>query len=202
MTRRHEKGVGSLFPHRAIQNVAHKRFPPPCSTRGFTMVEVVVSTAIVSVLLVAALNTVAAARTTEYKLAERNRALLLAQALMAEILQQAYADPIGGLSSFGLGSSEVTGNRSLFNDVDDYNAWVACPSQNKDGSTIPNATDYEQSVSVAWVNPANLSQTVGSNSGVKRIQVKISRQGRTIITLTAYRTQVWTGGADAQGVAP
>lgn len=166
------------------------------------MVEVVISTMIVSVLLVAALNTVGAARTTQYKLAERHRALLLAQALMAEILQQAYADPVSGPGSFGIGGDEITGDRSLFEDVDDYNAWVACPPQNKDGSPIPNVDDYEQSVSVAWVDPANLSQTVGSNSGVKRIQVVIKRQDRVVITLTAYRTQGWTGGVSAQGVAP
>jgi hypothetical protein len=86
--------------------------------------------------------------------------------------------------------------------VDDYNAWIACPPQNKDGTVVPNAADYEQRVTVAWVNPANLSQTVGANSGVKRIQVTINRQGRGVITLTAYRTQAWTGGVDAQGVAP
>jgi prepilin-type N-terminal cleavage/methylation domain-containing protein len=197
-----KKGVGSLFPRGAAPDAAHKTSLPPCSTCGFTMVEVVVSTAIVSIMLVAALNTVAAARTAEYKVAERTRALLLGQALLAEILQQPYADPGAGPTSFGLEAGEITGNRSLFDDVDDYNAWVACPPQNKDSTVIPNATDYEQRVVVAWVTPANLSQTAGANSGAKRIQVTINRQGRSIITLTAYRTQSWTSAVDAQGVAP
>jgi prepilin-type N-terminal cleavage/methylation domain-containing protein len=198
----HEKGVGSLFSRGAAPNATRRLFPPPFPTPAFTMVEVVVATAIVSIMLVAALNTVAAARTAEYKVAERTRALLLGQALMAEILQQAYADPVAGPGSFGIEGGEITGNRNLFEDVDDYNAWIACPPQNKDGTMVLNATDFEQRVTVAWVTPANLAQTAGANSGVKRIQVTINRQGRSIITLTAYRTQSWTSAVDAQGVTP
>ena len=171
-------------------------------TRAFTMVEVVVSTVIVSVLLVAALNTVAAARVTENKLAERTRALALAQALMAEIRQQAYADPASGPTSFGIEAGEITGNRSLFDDVDDYGGWVASPPQNQDGSVVANASDYEQRVNVNWVSSANLGQTAASNTGVKRIQVIINRQGRTVVTLTAYQTQSWATPGQAQGVWP
>jgi hypothetical protein len=162
-------------------------------------VEVVVSTLVVSVLLVAALNTVGAARTGEYKLAERGRALLLAQALLSEILQQAYNDPVQGPTSWGIGADELTGNRSLFDDVDDYDGWQASPPQNKDGSVIPGADDYEQLVAVAWVDPANLGQTSTSPTGVKRIKVTIRRQGREIITLCAYRTLAWCDPVELQG---
>ncbi len=166
---------------------------------GFTMVEVVVASLVVSVLLVAALNTVAAARMGQYKLAERGRGLLLAQALMAEILQQAYADAVAGTSSFGMEAGETVGNRSLFDDVDDYGGWTATPPQNRDGSIIPQSTGYQQAVSVNWVTPANLNVTSATNSGVKRIRVTISREGRTIIVLTAFRTQTWTSPVDLQG---
>ncbi len=155
------------------------------------MVELVISLAIISALLVASLNTVAAARTGEYKIAQRGRALLLAQGLMAEILRQAYADPAYGPGSFGIGADEVTGNRSLFDDVDDYHGWTASPPQYKNGSVIPATADYEERVTVAWVNPSNLEQTSGSETGIKRIEVTIRYQGQPVLTLVAFRTQAW-----------
>lgn len=173
-----------------------------CRRASFTLVEVIVAAAVVSVLLVAALNTAAAARVGAYKLAERTRALQLAQSLMTEILQQAYADPVAGPNSFGVEPNDVGPNRSLFDDVDDYDGWVACPPTNRDGTVISGAADYEQRVTVNWVAPNNLSLAAATNTGVKRIQVTINRQGRVVITLTAYRTQVWTDPVSARGGGP
>jgi len=170
-------------------------------TRAFAMVEVVIATLVVGVTLVAALNTLGAARGGEYKLAERGRALLLARDLMAEIMQQPYSDPVTGIDSFGLVASEsLTGDRSLFDDVDDYDSWNASPPQNKDGSIVTGYEDYWRKVSVDWVNPADLSAS-GTPTGVKQILVKVKRGGRLIITLSAFRTQDWIDPAEEEGEA-
>ena len=166
---------------------------------GVTLVEVVVATLVVSLMLVAALNAATAARLADYKLTERNRALLLAQALLSEIVQQAYDDPVAGVGSFGLETGESTGNRSLFDDVDDYNGWSATPPQNRDGTAVAGTTGYEQAVSVAWVQPTDLSQVSGSETGLKQIKVTIRRNGRPIITLMAYRTRYWENPVDLRG---
>jgi type II secretory pathway pseudopilin PulG len=142
-------------------------------SRSFTLVEAAISTLIVGVMLTAVLQTAGAARAGERLLAQRGRGLVLARNLMAEILQQAYTDPAAGLGPFGVGADEVTGNRSLWEDVDDYNGWLASPPQNKDGSAVPQATGYEESVSVAWVTANNLLQTSGTETGVKKIVVTI-----------------------------
>lgn len=171
--------------------------------RGFTLIEAIVSLVIVSVMLVAALDTLGAARMTQYRVAERSRALALAQDLMAEILQQAYADPEYGPDSFGVGADEAaTGDRSLYEDVDDYNGWSASPPEFKDGTTIPDADEYGRSVAVAWVGPADLEVASGGNTGIKRIIVTVSHQDREIITLIGYRTQAWTDPAELQGGNP
>ena len=60
---------------------------------GFTLVEAAISIVLVSVMLVAALNTVGAAKLGQQKTAARGRAHLLAQELMSEIMRQDYADP-------------------------------------------------------------------------------------------------------------
>ena len=165
--------------------------------RAFTLVEATVSVFIVGVMVVAALSTVGATRLGEYKVAERCRALPLAQDLMAEILQQAYADPAYGPGSFGLGGDEVgDGSRSLWDDVDDYHGWSASPPEQKDGTPITGLADWQRSVNVAWVDPMALSQVEGSESDVKRITVTVTHKNVPVASLTAFRTSVWPVLAD------
>jgi len=159
---------------------------------AFTLIEVVISTLIVSLMLVAGLQAVGAVRAAGQWVDGRGCGMLLAQDLLAEILQQAYADPAWGLGTLGPGADEtVTGNRSLYDDVDDYNGWQASPPQYKDGTPIAWATGYERAVAVTWVNPNNPNQVVGSESNVKRITVTVRRNGKEVAQLVALRTTAW-----------
>ena len=177
---------------------------PPCTARrrpsrrvgGFSLAEAVVSILIVGGLLVAALNTLGAARIGRYKLSEQNRGPLLAQALMSEILQQPYQDAQdpGG---FGLEDGEGSAGRTDFDDIDDYDGWTASPPLNKDGSAIPGLEGYQRSVQVVWGDPDDLAQTSANPTGIKRINVTVQRDGRVIAGPFAIRTEAWP--ADLQG---
>lgn len=158
--------------------------------RAFTLVEATLSTIVVGVMLVAALNTVGAARLGEYKIAQRSRGLHLAQNLMAEILQRAYEDPNVPVV-FGTESGEQTSTRTDFDDVDDYHGWSMSPPQQKDGTTIPDLEDWERSVQVVWVASDSLSQTVGSEQGAKRVTVTIEHNGLPVASMSAFRTRAW-----------
>ena len=59
------------------------RVPLNPACRSFSLIEVVVSVLIMGVMFAAAMNSVGAARGGEYSLAEREQALLLAQAEQA-----------------------------------------------------------------------------------------------------------------------
>jgi hypothetical protein len=167
---------------------------------SLTLVEMTVCTLIVSLMLVAALNAVGAARLNECRLAESQRALLLAQALMAEILCQPYCGPdeagdVIGAAAAGAAASD----RTAFNSVGDYNGWRASPPENRDGSVIPNSDGYARAVRVVWVSPDNLDVESASSTGVKCIQVTIERDKRPVVVLTGYRTAVWKDPAQVQG---
>ena len=153
---------------------------------------VMMSVIVVGVMFVAALNTVGSTRVGEYKITERNRGLLLAQDLMAEILQQAYEDPNDPVV-FGTESGEGSSNRTDFDDVDDYHGWSKSVPQRKDGNAIPALDGWGRSVAVIWVNPANLSQTVGSDQGAKRMTVTVTHNGLPVASMFAFRTSAWPG---------
>lgn len=154
---------------------------------AFTLAEAVVSTAIVAVMFVAALNTVGTSRVAQHKNAMAGRGQLFAQALMAEILQQDYKDA-GSSPVFGLESGESNATRADFDDVDDYTGWTASPPTAKDGTALANSTDWRHTVTVEWINRLNPAQVETTETGAKRIRVTLSCHNVPQASLVAIRT--------------
>ncbi len=165
------------------------RCPSASLRRGLTLVEMAVSVVLVGVMLVAALNTVGASKLGQRKLYGRRQGHQLAQDLMAEILQQDYADAAAGPDSFGVEGDEVgDGSRALWDDVDDYDGWSATPPQRKDGTVTADLDGWARAVSVEWVGATDISQIVGSNEGAKRVTVTVSHDDVPVAELVALRT--------------
>jgi hypothetical protein len=151
------------------------------------MVEAVLSLVVVSVMLVAALRTVGASKVGQARSTDALTGLNLAQDLMSEICDKAYSEPTE-LTLFGPEATEVIGGRTTYDDVDDYNGFSQSPPRDRANSVLNNLGAWGRSVDVAWVNPANLSQTVLVESGVKRITVTVTRKGVPMARLVAIRT--------------
>lgn len=164
--------------------------------RGFTIVEVTISLVIVSVVLVAALSTVGASQAMRFRSDRRSRGLLLAQDLMSEILRVPYEDP-DQTPVNGLEPEEGSTDRTDFDDIDDYGGWVGSPVVHVDGTPVLNAAGFQREVSVEWLNATDFLLTSGSETGMKRIRVKITAGGQEIVTLETMRARV--GGAVGVG---
>jgi len=155
--------------------------------RAMTLVEVVVATAVVAVMLVAALNTLGASA-RGYVVARRaQQGGILAEQLMAEIVQSWYEDPDGTVL-FGLETGDTGTGRMGYDDVDDYHGLSDYPPLARDGTPVPGAAGWTRQVTVAWVNPLNPSSTVGSDSGLKRITVVATSAGAMTFTRVALRS--------------
>ena len=145
--------------------------------------EAAFATLIVGMMLVAAMSTAGASGAAQRRAADRGRGSLLGQALMSEIVLQAYVNPNGNVSN-----ATIPPTRTNFNNVDDYNGWSESPPQNKDGSTISNFAGWGRSVSVSWVNTSNLTTTASSDTGVKRITITVTKNNAVVATLVAIRS--------------
>jgi type II secretory pathway pseudopilin PulG len=157
------------------------------SSRGFSLLEAVMAAMIVAVMLVAALNTVGASRITQHKATVVSRGRLLAESLLAEILQQDYQEP-GATHVFGLEAAESQISRSNYDDVDDYQGWTASPPVAQDGTVLPNTTNWRRTVTVEWVDPLDPQQVSGTETGAKRITVVAAFRDVPQATLVALRT--------------
>jgi type II secretory pathway pseudopilin PulG len=156
---------------------------------ALSLFEVVASTMIVGLMAVAALQTLGAATRSADSLGNRAVALGLADELMSEILQTAYNDP-NQTPTFGRETGETAGLRSAFDDVDDYNGYSQSPPKYRDGTTIPDRTNWSQKVTVAYVQPGNPVQATAGNTdqGAKRVKVAIEYNGRVLAEQYALRT--------------
>lgn len=157
-------------------------------SHGMAMVEIVFSIMLVGGLVVAAIHTVGSSVMGRQITSDHNRGHLLAQELMSEILQNDYREN-SEIITFGKELGETGGTRLHFDDVDDYDDWIASPPQTKDGTSYTNLTGWQRSVFVDYVIPTDFTITTFENTGVKRINVKVEHNGEVIATLQCIRTK-------------
>ena len=160
--------------------------------RGFSMVEAVFCVVLVGGLVVVSLDTLGASKVAQRSLGDRTRGSLLASALMSGILNQSYEDP-NQSPIWGLEAGENSLLRSTFDDVDDYINWSASPPQNRDGTSIPGLSGWRQSVTVDWVDQADLTTPWVPDTGVKRVTVTITHNNVVVATLVGVKTGTTTG---------
>ncbi len=154
---------------------------------GFTLVEAAISTVIVSIMFVVALNTVGTARVAQHKASLVGQGRMFAESLMAEILQQSYQEP-GSTYVFGREAGESDTSRTAYDDVDDYHGWSESPPVAKDGTALPNSVNWSRTVTVEWVDPQQPKQVRGTETGAKRITVVAAFRSVPQATLVAVRT--------------
>jgi type II secretory pathway pseudopilin PulG len=150
--------------------------------RGFSIIEAVVSIAVVGLMLAVALSTLGASARMRTVQAKRQDALGLRQHLMGEILQAHFEDP----DTPGLMGPEPDENRFTradFDDVDDYHMWSASPPQGKDGTPLVGYDGWTRRVRV---EPSSLP---GGGPGLLEITVTVIDPKGNTTELSALRSK-------------
>ncbi len=162
---------------------------------GFSLLEVVISTSLVGLMIVPAMQLTASALRASKEISLHGQGVGLAESLMSEILQTDYEEP-DDAPAFGVEGSEAAahlGPRTLWDDVDDYFQWDASPPQAKDGTVLPNLVGWRRTVKIVHVDPDNLSTALADNDdrGVKRITVTVEHDGVQVARLVTIQTTAW-----------
>jgi len=154
---------------------------------AFSLIEVLVSLLLISGLFLSAVNTVGAAKMSQFRVHESTVGNLLAQGLMTEILDQNYEEPVD-VVLFGRERTEDALTRRNYDDVDDYFSWGPTYPERSGGTPIPGFTGWVRSAVVDWVDPINLANPSVTPTGVKRVTVSAFHNGDLVTTLVAIRT--------------
>lgn len=165
--------------------------------RGMTLIELIVFIVIVSVALVGVLSVFNTAVRSSADPLVRKQALVVAEAMMQEILQKSFQNDATGNNAATptLGCTPTTTpscrtntavDRPNYNDVDDYQGYSQTGITQIDGTTaVSGLGSYTISVSVA-ATALGTSNPV-SSANAKLISVTVSGPSESI-TLTSYRT--------------
>ncbi len=154
---------------------------------GFSQIEVVVSTIIVSVLLVSSFSAIAGSRRSQTMESNKVRGLAIAESLLAEIMQLPMREPSCDCG-FGAESGETGTNRLNFDDVDDYNTLNDSPPKSRNGTASTGYSDLSRSVSISMVTAADWNVTSATYAGVYRITVRVLRGTTEVCRVVGYRT--------------
>lgn len=161
-------------------------------SRGMTLIETVVSVAVVSVLLAGALNTTGQAAVSRRLAGDRRLGEKLCSDLMAEALARPYLDPDTGINGDGPAPEEVsTTNRLEFDDVDDFHGWKASPPLTRDGKLIAGTTGLARQISVTKYNAKSGTDLFAYSGEVKLVVVTVSRGDKQVAQTSAVRVLAW-----------
>ncbi|MAE63399.1 MAG: hypothetical protein CMJ18_03935 [Phycisphaeraceae bacterium] len=151
------------------------------------MIEAVISILLVGVMLVAALRTTGAAARGRLVEDETRRAADLARQMISEVIQNHFEEPeVGG---FGRESGETSGDRSNWDDVDDYYNVIENTLVTKDGTEVPNTAGWRRTTQVAYIDPASFEAS-GSDTGIKRITVIVQAPSGKSVRVDSLRGRV------------
>jgi prepilin-type N-terminal cleavage/methylation domain-containing protein len=169
------------------QSRRHRR-----TTRGFSLVESIVSTLIVGFLLVVATSTVATSTQQQATNVDEITANTLADSLLAEISSLDYMEPGVSVSAIARESGEASNSKTNYDDVDDFHGWQEQPPQTSSGIAIPNRSSWKRSVSVQWVIVNNDGTMTGSmiETRSKRIQVDVLKNDQLMLRRYALKTSL------------
>lgn len=158
------------------------------SARGITLIESVIASLIVGVAAVSAVTSAAAALKRRADATARGVAEALAAELAAELARLPYEES-GGCAVLGPDAGESA--RSDFDDCDDANGWTETQIAGRGGATVQGLSGFSRAVAVAWAEPADPVKESAGESGLKRIEVVASWNGRPMARSVVWRSRAW-----------
>lgn len=116
----------------------------------------------------------------------RTAAFVLGAEILEEIKSKRFdeasaRDAASNWSVLGVDTGETSGNRTTYDDIDDYNGWSETLASPNSGFT--------RAVTVGYVAPADLNTVVGAqNENYKRVSVTVTVGGTTYAALNTIIT--------------
>ncbi|MCK5269460.1 MAG: hypothetical protein KAJ46_01695 [Sedimentisphaerales bacterium] len=149
------------------------------SASGFSYVEVLLCSVIISIILVSGLRLFGNLGRSRQVLLDQSSADFLALQMVEEIKQQFYEDPDGS-AVFGREPDEIAADRSDFDDIDDYHKSSDCPPQQRNGNVLTKYAEFTRQVTIRYVQADDFTQTAVGDEGFKEVTITVSRSDQIL----------------------
>jgi MSHA pilin protein MshD len=179
--------------------MSRDRGPSSFRHRGTTLVELVISIAIIGIAVVGVLQVMTMTTMHGADPMVREQAQLIAESYMEEILLKRFADP-----TMNTVCPAAPALRTNYDNVCDYNGLNDSGARDQFGTAIVALASYTVTVTVTTVGVAlgNIDNTVPFSPNlirVLRVLVTVTGPGDTSVPLTGYRTDYdcnWATGVN------
>ena len=153
--------------------------------RAFSIIEAVLSVAIVGVLCVSSVAVFGTIGRTRFSQSESRLGTLLAQQLMTEIMQEPFQQA-GPTPGFGPRSGQT---RATFDAVDCYDGYTAGPPASGAGTALTDYAGWTQASKVVFVAPASPDTATAATTTLKRITVTLTSPMGRSYALVGWRSK-------------
>lgn len=149
--------------------------------RGFTLIELIMFIVIVGIGVAGVLSVFTTSVKSSADPIVRKQALSIAESLLEEILLKDFKDPNGGTNGVSTCTLATGSNRSLWDDVCDYNTYTSTGITDVQGNNVASLANYS-------VLPAVAVTTVAVGGvNLKRVVVSVTDTQNNVISITGYR---------------
>jgi Tfp pilus assembly protein PilV len=160
--------------------------------KGSTLIELLVGIVVLAFAILSLIQLFSNLSVSRVHASYRNTGTLLTQELMEEIMSKRFdemegKDASGYWSTTGVDTGETAGNKSTFDDVDDFSGWSEALTGDFNGFT--------RTASVIYVAPGNLNTASTRDNEYKRITVQVYNGGNKYSELISIATPVNSEGS-------
>lgn len=153
---------------------------------GFTLIEVLVATALVGSAMIAGVYASTNATRSVRISHERAVGQMLVNDLASEIITLEFEDPDGS-PRFGPEPGET--RRSDYDDIDDYDGFAEANPTDWMGDPIPAADGWKRVVSVSMATSDGRTTSNSTNTGIKRVSIMALAPSGARFTLYFLRSR-------------
>lgn len=154
---------------------------------GFTLVEILVAAAVFGIACVGVFAAFRYATAAMLASEDRVRAEWLATEIVEEVrVKDRYEAPAGGgPPAWGCETGEAGDDRTVLDDIDDYDGLAEAPPRDPTGVPRPGLDGWSRRVEVAAVEASDPSQEApGGGTPLRRIRVVVEREGEPLADVT------------------
>lgn len=149
--------------------------------QGFTLIELIIFIVIVGVGVAGVLSVFTSSVKNSADPMVRKQAMSVAESLLEEILLKEFKDPNGGTNGVSSCALATGSNRTLWDDVCDYNTYTSSGVTDVQGNAVSALSGYK-------VLPAVAVTTVAIGGvNLKRVAVSVTDTQNNVISVVGYR---------------
>jgi len=148
-------------------------------TRGFSLVESMLAVLVLSLIAVLAMEAAGNSARVQKTLVDKQLADRLADSLLAEITSKSYP---GATTPAALPTT-----RGSYTRIDQYAAFDESPPTFRSGENANLAATWRRTVELSFIDPADPTRTVPTDSGLRRISITVLRDSTVLSQRVALR---------------